>query len=128
MMYRHFEPVAVLDWEMVSIGPREIDLGWMIFLHRFFQDLAEQYGLPGMPSFMRLDDVVTTYADATGVVPCLVPWYLVYAAVRHGVVMSRIARRQVHFGEINPPADPDDMIMHRRTIEEMLEGTYWSRV
>jgi aminoglycoside phosphotransferase (APT) family kinase protein len=128
MMYRGFEPVAVLDWEMVSVGPREIDLGWMIFLHRFFQDLAEQYGLPGMPHFMRAEDVVATYADVTGVAPCELHWFLVYAAVRHGVVMSRIARRQVQFGEIARPPDPDDMIMHRRTIEEMLDGSYWSRL
>ena len=26
MMYRDFEPVAVLDWEMAAIGPRELDV------------------------------------------------------------------------------------------------------
>ena len=40
MLWRDFEPVAVLDWEMATVGPREIDLAWMIFLHAFFQDLA----------------------------------------------------------------------------------------
>jgi aminoglycoside phosphotransferase (APT) family kinase protein len=128
MMYRDFTPVAVLDWEMVSVGPREIDLGWMIFLHRFFQDLAEQYGLPGMPGFMRADEVAAAYTTATGVAPSDLQWYLVYSAVRHGVVMSRISWRQVRFGEIVQPPDPDDMIHHRRTIEAMLEGSYWARL
>jgi aminoglycoside phosphotransferase (APT) family kinase protein len=113
---------------MVSVGPREVDLGWMIFMHRFFQDLAEQYGLPGMPQFMRAKDVVAVYADATGVAPGELHWFLVYSAVRLGVVMSRIARRQVQFGEIAAPTDPDDTITHRRTIEEMLDGSYWSRL
>ena len=42
-----FEPVAVLDWEMATVGPREVDLAWMIFLDTFFDDLAERFELPG---------------------------------------------------------------------------------
>ena len=49
IIYRDFEPVAVLDWEMAGLGPPALDLGWMIYLHRFFQDLAEQMGMKGMP-------------------------------------------------------------------------------
>jgi hypothetical protein len=26
------------------------------------------------------------------------------------------------------PDDPDDLIMHRATLEQMLDGTYWSRL
>ena len=47
MMFRDFEPVAVLDWEMAAVGPREIDIGWMVYLHRFLDDIALQAGLPG---------------------------------------------------------------------------------
>ncbi|XGU18600.1 phosphotransferase [Rhodococcus sp. 3Y1] len=46
VIYRDFEPAAVLDWEMATLGPRELDLGWMIFQHRFFEDLAAMAGLP----------------------------------------------------------------------------------
>ena len=35
-----FEPAAVLDWEMATLGPRELDVAWFVFLHRFFQDIA----------------------------------------------------------------------------------------
>ena len=28
IIYRGFEPAAVLDWEMASLGPRELDLAW----------------------------------------------------------------------------------------------------
>jgi aminoglycoside phosphotransferase (APT) family kinase protein len=27
VMYQDFEPVAVFDWEMAALGPRELDLG-----------------------------------------------------------------------------------------------------
>ena len=128
MMFRDFEPVAVLDWEMVAVGPREIDIGWMVYLHRFLDDIAIQAGLPGMPDFMRLDDVAAAYARHSGHTPRDLDFYTMYAALRHAIVMSRVARRQVLFGEIAMPDDPDDMIMHRPTLEQMLEGTYWAKL
>ena len=53
-------------------------------------------------------------------------FYTIYAALRHAIVMCRVARRSILFGEIDMPDDPDDMIMHRATLEQMLDGTYWS--
>ena len=43
VMYRDFVPVAVLDWEMACLGPRELDLAWLIYSHQIFQELAEGY-------------------------------------------------------------------------------------
>jgi aminoglycoside phosphotransferase (APT) family kinase protein len=126
MMFRDFEPVAVLDWEMAATGPREVDLAWMVFLHRFLDDLAVQMELPGMPDFMRLDEVTAAYESFTGYTPKDLEFYTLYAALRHAIVMSRVAQRSVLFGEMEMPSDPDDMIMHRATVEKMLEGTYWS--
>jgi aminoglycoside phosphotransferase (APT) family kinase protein len=128
MMFKDFEPVAVLDWEMAAVGPREMDLAWMIYLHRFLDDLAVQLELPGMPHFMRLDDVAGAYESFTGYTPKDLAFYTLYASLRHAIVMSRVARRSILFGEMEPPDDPDDLIMHRATLEEMLDGTYWSRV
>ena len=127
MMFRDFEPVAVLDWEMAATGPPEIDLGWMIYLHRFLDDIALDAGLAGMPDFMRMADVAATYEAESGHSPRQLEFFTLYAALRHAVVMSRVARRQVLFGEIAMPEDPDDMIMHRASLEQMLDGAYWSR-
>jgi aminoglycoside phosphotransferase (APT) family kinase protein len=128
VMYRDFEPVAVLDWEMAATGPREIDIGWMVYLHRFLDDIAISAGLAGMPHFMRLDDVATTYEELSGHEPRHLDFHTTYAALRHAIVMSRVARRQILFGEMEMPADPDDLIMHRATLEKMLEHTYWAGV
>jgi aminoglycoside phosphotransferase (APT) family kinase protein len=128
VLYRDFEPAGVLDWEMAATGPREIDLGWMMFLHRFFQDLTEQMALPGLPDFMRRDDVVATYEQASGVQVRDPHFYMLYAALRHGIIMSRIQQRQIAAGEGTMPDDPDDMIMHRATLEQMIDGTYWSKL
>ncbi|GAC1315375.1 MAG: phosphotransferase family protein [Acidimicrobiales bacterium] len=126
VIYRDFAPRAVLDWEMASIAPPEVDLGWLVFWHRFFQDLAERYGLPGMPDFMRLADVTETYTAATGTAPRDMEFFVTYAAIRSAVVMWRTTERQVHFGDVERPVDPDDMITHRASLERMLDGTYWT--
>jgi len=125
VLYRDFEPIGVLDWEMASVAPREVDLAWMIFIHRFFEDIVHLLELPGMAHFMRLDDVCESYERRTGHTPRDMRWYLVYAALRHGIVMSRVTRRAVAFGEAEMPDDPDDLIMHKSTLYEMIDGTYW---
>lgn len=123
-MYRDFEPVAVLDWEMASLAPREVDLAWMVFLHRFFEDIAHAMGLPGMGHFLQPADVVATYEEQTGHTVRDLDWHLLYAAVRHGAVMYRVQCRTIAFGEAEWPEDVDDLIMHRAALEQMLDGTF----
>ena len=125
MIYRDFTPVAVLDWEMASAGPREVDLGWMIFLHRFFQDVTTFMGLPGLPDFMTREDVCEQYRSLSGHEPRDMRWYETYAALRHGIIMARVTHRRIRFGEEAMPGDPDDLVLHRAAIEAMLDGSYW---
>ena len=101
---------------------------WMIWMHRFFQDLAETYGLPGMPDFMRRDDAVATYESLTGHTPRDIELYMFYGALRHGVIMARIHRRAIRFGQAEMPDDPDDLVVHRQTLETMMDGSYWARL
>lgn len=119
------EPVAILDWEMAGLGTRELDLGWLAFMHTFFQKIFESMGAPGLPDFLRADDLAETYQKITGHPVEDMRWYQTYAALRHAIIMSRISERMVLFGQGEPPADPDDRIPHRATLEGMLEGSYW---
>ena len=126
MMFRDFRPVAVLDWEMAALGPPEIDVTWFVYLHRFFEDLAAKFEVPGLPDFLRRDDVATTYEKVSGYTPRDLDFYFVYAALRYAIVSVRTGKRQIHFGDAEMPADPDELIMHREGLESMLAGTYWS--
>jgi aminoglycoside phosphotransferase (APT) family kinase protein len=126
IVYRDFSPVALLGWEMASLGPRELDLGWMIFSHRFFEDLAGVSGLPGLPDFLRRADVVDAYADMTGYRATDLDFYTAYAALQHAIIMVRIRLRAIAFGQAEPQADPDDMITHRHSLAAMLDDTYWN--
>jgi aminoglycoside phosphotransferase (APT) family kinase protein len=124
IIYHGFEPAAVLDWEMAAIGPRELDVAWIIFLHRFFQDLATRFDQPGLPDFLRRSDVVAKYEAVSGHTVRDLDFYLVYTALRHAIVMARIKRRMIHFGEDTDTDDRDDYVMHRASLEALLDGTY----
>jgi aminoglycoside phosphotransferase (APT) family kinase protein len=122
VMYDGFEPAAVLDWEMAALGPRELDLGWMTFMHLFFHDLARQMNLPGMPDFLLPEDAAATYARLTGHTPTNLRFHELYAALRHAIIMSRIHARRVHFGEAEWEEDLDALIPHRGVLQKMIEG------
>jgi aminoglycoside phosphotransferase (APT) family kinase protein len=126
MLWQGTRPVAVLDWEMATVGPPEVDLSWMIFLHRFFQNLAVRYGFPGMPDFMERSEMIATYEAMSGHIVQNLDWFEVFSALRFAIVSVRTSARGIAYGTAEKPADPDDLIMFRDLLEMMLDGSYWS--
>lgn len=120
VLYRDFRPVAVLDWEMATLGPREMDVAWMIFAHMVFQELTGLAGLDGMPHFMREEDVKATYAERTGVQLGDLRWFYVYSAVIWACVFMRTSARRVHFGEIEPPTDVESLFYHGALLRRLI--------
>jgi len=120
IVFDGFTPVAVLDWEMASIAPRGLDVAWFPLIHAFFQDIANVFEMPGLPDFADPQEYAATYAERSGQAVADLHWYLVYNALRHGIVMARIKRRMIHFGEETAPEDPDDYVMHRALLERLM--------
>ena len=125
MLYRDFAPVAVLDWEMATVGPREVDLAWMIFLHRFFNDLAARFEMPMMNDFLERDATIAEYEELSGHTVRSLEWFEVFAALRFAIVSVRTTARGIAYGTQEKPDDVDDVIMFRGLMEQMLAGTYW---
>jgi aminoglycoside phosphotransferase (APT) family kinase protein len=125
VLFRDFSPVAVLDWEMAGLGPRELDVAWLVYSHRAFEDLAAEFALPGMPGFLRRDEVAAAYESMTGHGLRHLDFYLTYAAVQWAIVFLRTGLRQVHFGEIEMPDDVDALLRNGASLERMLAGKYW---
>jgi aminoglycoside phosphotransferase (APT) family kinase protein len=120
ILFRGTQPVAVLDWEMAALGPPEIDVAWVIWMHRFFQDLAERYGGPGLPGFLEPADVAATYAECAGRPVADLEWFTVFAALRHAIITVRTSGRTIAFGQADLPADVDDLVSFRSVLEGML--------
>lgn len=120
VLYRDFRPVAVLDWEMVALGPRELDVSWVIFAHLVFEELAGLAGLPGLPQVLREDDVRATYQQLTGVELGDLHWFYVYAGVMWAIVFMRTGARRVHFGEMEKPDDPESLFYHAGLLKKLI--------
>jgi aminoglycoside phosphotransferase (APT) family kinase protein len=120
VMYKDFEPVGVLDWEMAALGPREMDISWMMFAHMVFESITEVFGFPGMPDFLAEADVKATYQDLTGVELGDLTWYHLYNGVQWCVVFMRTGARSIHFGEVEKPDDVETLFHHKPLMERLL--------
>ena len=121
IMYRDFQPVAVLDWEMAALGPRELDVSWIVFAHRVFETIAAMLEMPGMPHFLREDDVRAEYERITGVELGDLQWFHIYNGIQWAIVFMRTGARQIHFGEIERPDDIEALFHHGPLLERLLE-------
>ncbi|MGI8755369.1 MAG: phosphotransferase family protein [Acidimicrobiales bacterium] len=98
---------AVLDWELATIGPAEMDLGWYLGLERV---LHQVLGMDPLAGFASPDEVVADLAVALGR-PLQDPeWHQIFAVVRSVCINVRqadiSARAGVEYmvpgGERNP--------------------------
>lgn len=120
VLYRDFRPVAVLDWEMVTLGPRELDVAWTIFAHMVFQELAGLATLPGLPEVMREEDVRATYRRLTGVELGDLQWFYAYSGLMWACVFMRTGARRVHFGEVDKPDDVESLFYHAAVLKRLI--------
>jgi len=121
IIYQDFEPVLVLDWEMASVGPAEVDLAWVTFFQRFWAGMAEQYGLPPVAAMFHPDETVATYQRLSGQTLDRLAWYEAFAGLRFGIILLRMSLRSIAFGVQEEPADPNDLMMFPAMLDRLLE-------
>jgi aminoglycoside phosphotransferase (APT) family kinase protein len=80
-------PAAVLDWDMVSAGPIEMDVAWFLALEALQLDLSGM----AVPGFGGRDDAVALVEAAVGRALLDLAWHEVFALVRASAVSTRIA-------------------------------------
>jgi aminoglycoside phosphotransferase (APT) family kinase protein len=95
-----FVPVALLDWELATVGPPELDVTWLLEMNWV---RIEGAGLAALPGFPTDDEVVSRYEQHTGTGLTHLAWYRYLAATRVAVLMHRYLRAMVHAGRL--PAD-----------------------
>jgi aminoglycoside phosphotransferase (APT) family kinase protein len=94
---------AVLDWDLASLGPREMDLGWYLGLEFMMEQLFG--GRP--PGFPGAGEAVARYEDRSGYEVRDLPWHEVFALARalaindrHQRITGDPRRRQNPMGDI----------------------------
>lgn len=122
VLWRDCKATAVLDWELAAMAPREMDVGYLIFFHRYFHHVAQiMAGTDAMPNFLRRDDVVAAYEAMTGTRLHDIDWYISYALLQQAIVETRLSQRRILFGEMARPADIDEYIYCRGLIQQVLD-------
>ena len=103
-------------------GPREVDLAWMIFLDTFFDDLAAAlrdararrlHGPRRRRGHLRTADRPHACRRSSG--------SRCWPRLRFAIVSVRTSTRGIAYGQMEPPDEPDDLIMFRSLLERMLE-------
>jgi aminoglycoside phosphotransferase (APT) family kinase protein len=80
--------VAVLDWDLAALGPREMDLGWHFGLEFMMEELFDQR-VAGFPS---RTDALERYEERTGYEVRDLAWHEVFALARALAINDRHQR------------------------------------
>jgi aminoglycoside phosphotransferase (APT) family kinase protein len=82
------ERLAVLDWEMVTMGSPSQDVAWAWFLDRHHSEALDVPRLEGFPS---REATIARYEERSGLRADAFDFYEVFAGFRFCVIMARLA-------------------------------------
>jgi aminoglycoside phosphotransferase (APT) family kinase protein len=99
MIFRDGRCVAVLDWEMATLGPPEMDLGWFLYMDRHHCD---GIGVERLPGFPGRAETVARWERRTGRPAGDLAWWEAFAAFRFAAIMTRVAQQLTHSGMLPP--------------------------
>jgi aminoglycoside phosphotransferase (APT) family kinase protein len=104
LIFRDFQCVAVLDWETVSMGGAEADLGWWLFYDELFSsglDLARLEGLGDRAATIAL------WEKSMGRRAFNLPFYDIFAAYRVAQTIERVVMLHAAKGTAPPVGSGD---------------------
>jgi len=99
MIFRDGRCVAVLDWEMATLGPPEMDLGWFLYLDRHHH---EAIGVARLAGFPDRAETVARWEARVGRAARDLEWWEVFAGFRFAAIMTRVAERMQAHGILPP--------------------------
>lgn len=107
--------LAVLDWEMATIGAPEHDLAWVLTLDATMETLSGRT----VPGFLDRAGCIARYEKRLGRSVHDFEWYEIFAMVRSSAIMSRIAHLNERRGESNfyPVSDNPILDLITRRID-----------
>jgi aminoglycoside phosphotransferase (APT) family kinase protein len=92
---------GVLDWEMVTVNARELELGWWLFLLRHH---TEGIGAPLPPGFPTRERFIARYEELSGHSVRDIDFYETFAALRLSILMHRAGNLMIGAGLLPPDA------------------------
>jgi aminoglycoside phosphotransferase (APT) family kinase protein len=106
--------LAVLDWEMATLGSPSQDVAWAWFLDRHH---SEACGVPRLEGFPSKEATVARYESRSGLPLQEMDFYEVFAAFRFCVIMAKLAVIFKDWGLLQP----DDAMAQENTVTALTE-------
>ena len=119
LVYRDFEVVAVLDWEMATVADPLLDLGWWIFCD---DTLTRGAGFERLPGFESAEETARRWSNLTGRATDALDYYLVFAGLRFTVIMVRMGKLLAEMGLV-PPTFPYDNHISQALAQQLDAGS-----
>lgn len=94
VVVRDFAPVALLDWELATLGPPDLDVFWLLKMNRM-----RSKGLL-LPGFLSDAETLARYAGLTGHTMRDADWHVLFAATKVALLMLRHRLARVSFGTL----------------------------
>ena len=95
---------ALLDWELATIGPPEMDLAWYLAL----DELTTAFVGKSVPGFLPRTEAIACYERALGREVWRLAWHEVFALARSVAINDRQARLAAEAGTPYPGVAGDD--------------------
>jgi aminoglycoside phosphotransferase (APT) family kinase protein len=104
--------LAVLDWEMVTLGSPSQDVAWAWFLDRHH---CEGLDVPRLAGFPSKAETIARYEDRSGLKASNFDFYEVWAGFRFCVIMARLAVIFKDWGLVTP----EDGMAQENTVTKL---------
>jgi aminoglycoside phosphotransferase (APT) family kinase protein len=91
VMFAHDRPelVALVDWELSTLGDPLLDLGWIL---TSWDDPGDPPGhelqVEPFDGFPRRSELIDRYVEISGRDPAVVPWFFVLACYKLGIILE----------------------------------------
>jgi aminoglycoside phosphotransferase (APT) family kinase protein len=116
VVVRDFRPAALLDWELASLGPPELDVFWLLEMNR----MRSKGKL--LPGFLPDPEACAHYEAHTRHVLRDSQWHIRFAATKVAVLMLRHLLVRVAHGDL--PADHPVLTSNTATrrVQALIQG------
>ena len=95
---------SVLDWELATVGPAEMDLAWYLAL----DELTTHFVKQTVPGFLTRAELIARYEAALGRPVARLEWHEIFALVRSTAINDRQARLAAESGVSYPGVAGDE--------------------
>lgn len=119
MIFQDGKCMAVLDWEMATLGDPEQDLAWWLFLDRHH---SEGLFTPRLAGFPSREETIARYEEWTGRPVRHLGYYEIFAGFRFAVIMMRVSQMMMEYEVLPADSDMETNNIVTQLLEKLLDA------